>query len=393
MKKITNLLLIAFAACGLFATQACDSDIDSNPAYHEPTEGSFVLNTPPYAADNVYDLATTDTIELTTSQPDYGFTAPVDYAVQLSLDGTFADDGSNFVTLPSVSPSAVIDIDGKEFANSFNELWAQVKGEEPLPDQSTVYIRLRASINGQSNLGVCYSNVIQLNVKPYTPPVSVTLPTTMYVIGAMPASNWATWIPLHPVYDSPGNFYGFVYFNEGCNFKIGPDQGVWDTARTFDQITFVDNASAGVVAGIDSGNSQVNKAGWYLVLVSTKIKNDEVLYTVTFAEPAVYVFGASNGGIWDFNDAWKFTVPETADGDFVSPALSAGGEVRIAVNTGGFEWWRTELTFQASTGDIYYRNENIINDWAADLGADYSIPGAAGKKVHLNFTTGKGSLE
>lgn len=389
MKKILSICLLALS---LFAVMGCENDIDSNPQFKQPGDNALVLNVPPYAENNVYDLERTDTIVLTTSQPDYGYTAATNYVVQLSLDGNYAD-GSDFVSLPQNYDKARICAKGADFTNALNELWDKVKGAEQLPEQLDVYVRLRASVAGQTDLGVCYSNVIKLTVKPYTPPVTVQLPAEMYLIGGMPASDWNNWLPFHPVYDAPGAFYGVFYFSENANFKIGPDNGVWDTARTYDQITFVDNANAGLVAGTDNGNSQVNKAGWYTVVVTTKVKNDEVLYTVTFEPALLYVFGDATGGSWDYSDAWQFAVPADAEGDFVSPALAANGELRIAVRTSAFDWWRTEITFLNSTGAIYYRNENLISNWEGDLGADYSVKGTPGSTVHLNFATGTGALK
>ena len=52
----------------------------------EPTK--FVLNEPAYK-NNLYDLEASATVELTCSQPDYGFTAATEYAVEVSLTGNF----------------------------------------------------------------------------------------------------------------------------------------------------------------------------------------------------------------------------------------------------------------------------------------------------------------
>ena len=65
---------------GLLFT-ACESDRDDNPILQEPT--TFVLNTPAFV-NGVYDLEHSATLELTCSQPDYGYTAPVSYAVDVA---------------------------------------------------------------------------------------------------------------------------------------------------------------------------------------------------------------------------------------------------------------------------------------------------------------------
>ncbi len=74
-KKISNILLAATFTLPLFT--ACETDNDSNPILNEPD--TFTLNTPAYAANNVYDLKNAQTVELTCSQPDYGFPAATTY--------------------------------------------------------------------------------------------------------------------------------------------------------------------------------------------------------------------------------------------------------------------------------------------------------------------------
>ena len=64
MKKISNILLAVTFALPLFT--ACETDNDSNPILNEPD--TFTLNTPAYAANNVYDLKNAQTVELTCSQ-------------------------------------------------------------------------------------------------------------------------------------------------------------------------------------------------------------------------------------------------------------------------------------------------------------------------------------
>ena len=60
MKKISNILLAVTFALPLFT--ACETDNDSNPILNEPD--TFTLNTPAYAANNVYDLKNAQTVEL-----------------------------------------------------------------------------------------------------------------------------------------------------------------------------------------------------------------------------------------------------------------------------------------------------------------------------------------
>ena len=85
MKRITNILCMA--GMGLMLFSACETDRDDNPTLYEPE--SFVLNTPD---DKMYDLGANDTIRLTLTPPEYGFSAATTYSVQVSLQQDFIDE-------------------------------------------------------------------------------------------------------------------------------------------------------------------------------------------------------------------------------------------------------------------------------------------------------------
>ncbi|MDD4460653.1 MAG: SusE domain-containing protein, partial [Proteiniphilum sp.] len=88
MKNIIHILAIL---AGITLFWSCQED--EKVVLQQPE--SFVLNTPKYASA-IYDLKNTESIEFTTSQPDYGFTAAAIYSVQVALTSDFA----NPVTLP-----------------------------------------------------------------------------------------------------------------------------------------------------------------------------------------------------------------------------------------------------------------------------------------------------
>ena len=73
---------------GLFT--ACSDDNDSNPTVKEPT--TFVLNTPALANAEI-DLANSDVLELTCSQPNYGFPARTLYHVQVAVEENGFENG------------------------------------------------------------------------------------------------------------------------------------------------------------------------------------------------------------------------------------------------------------------------------------------------------------
>ena len=108
VKKNRNKIAVMLLAAGLsFVFASCEDDRNSNPTLQTPTK--FVLNTPAYAGSAVYDLENSSSVELTCSQPDYGFTAATAYSVQVSLDNDFTTEGK-FTTLATTYTTAKIAI-------------------------------------------------------------------------------------------------------------------------------------------------------------------------------------------------------------------------------------------------------------------------------------------
>jgi hypothetical protein len=106
----------------------------------------------------------------------------------------------------------------------------------------------------------------------------------------------------------------------------------------------------------------------------------------------VYLQGSVAGGNWGTTDpAYRFTVPDLslgADAEFISPSFvqaSAGesdGGVRASIVLDGVDWWKTE--FIVLDGKLEYRGNGGDQD---------RISGAAGQKLHINFTNRTGSLK
>ncbi|TWV12511.1 SusF/SusE family outer membrane protein [Bacteroidaceae bacterium HV4-6-C5C] len=388
MKNLFNILFAVLFALPVFT--ACNTDNGSNPVLNEPD--TFVLNTPAYAANNVYDLKNASTLELACSQPDYGFPASTTYTVQVSLEANFkdatADAKANYVALESTYTTAKMNVVASELNSALLDLWTAAKGEATAfpTDPISVYVRLKAAIT-DSGRGVCYSNVINLpKVLGTKEASSLAPPKTLFVVGSM-LNNWGLWKPMVAVTGLDGQFWTMIYFDANSEFKFGTKQNEY-IGVTDKRLTITDKANAGV-AGDD--NIKVTTAGWYIVYVKATVKNNDYAFAMTFYPGEVYLFGNSTGGSWAYTDTWKFTAPNAKDGNFVSPAMTASGEVRMCVKT-EVDWWRTEFTLYK--GEIFYRENQAINDsWNADKGSDYSIQGAAGKVMQLNFTAGTGEIK
>ena len=380
MKKTALLLIPALALAAMTGCQ------DTTPVFQEPTE--FVLNTPAYV-NGVYDLEQSDNIILTCSQPDYGFTAAVNYSVEVSFGNTF-EEGS-YAALGSEYTSARMAVDAAELAAALTELSG--KTEDQFPIVETVYVRAKAKL-GKSGKGEIYSNVITLpsvRIHFALPPVSA--PEQLYIVGQF--CNW-TWDSCTQFIDGYTNaaangndgkskiFWAMIYLPENGGLKINTAKA-WDGGeKGYDAVTCVDNAGASISRS-DDGNVVVGTAGWYLVVVNASVSGRDILYTINFNEPKVYLMGEAAGG-WDVLDDNLFTVPATADGEFVSKAFvkdtPSDSGVRACVKIDGLDWWQAE--FMVFGGKIVYR---------ATGGDQERVVGTVGQKLYLKFSDGTGKIK
>ncbi len=381
MKKIFYTLMIAAAA---FSFTSCSEDRDSNPILNEQNL-SLVLNVPGVSFNNVTALENSDYLTLTTSQPDYGYPAPTTYIVSLSLDG------SNWAEIPTTFTTAKMQIKASEV----NATILDLAGSTDLSQPIKLYAKVRCHLTGEENMGKAESNVIEINnVLAFVPKIEISLPSTMYIVGGFAASDgWSKFIPLHFAYSQDGFSYGIVYLANGDEFKINPDDGWKGNDKGFGQVT-IGNNEANVINGGDSETSNMKvdgESGWYTVVVKNKIANNAITYELSTYKAKIYLFGATSPGSdqWSFQDDALFTMSSSASEPCVSPALAGSGELRLAVDC-GIDWWKTEFTIK-SDGTIFYRNCDIPSNWAADLGADFSYNGEAGKQIVLDFTNGTGT--
>ena len=385
MKQINKIMML-FACLTFF--WACETEIDSPIAL---MPDSFVLNTPAYVS-GIYDLKNTETILLTCSQPNYGFTAATTYRVQVATQKSFGD----FVTLPSFFTTAKMEVSAPEIAVALVGLLG-VTDEADFPKETfPVYIRLSAELSDGSHKVL--SNIIELpKVKGYFALDPMVMPDNIYMIGNV-AGNW-TWdaaTKMVPVYGKEGKFWVVQYLgksgdnNAEIKFNIAR---AWD-ANAFGFSAADIDANSKALANL-SGNSDDNivigNPGWYIVVVTTEISGRDYIYHVQFLEPKVYLCGNAAGGVWGAGDNNMFTVPNIslgADASFVSPTFSGNaagdsdGGVRACVVLSDQEWWHTE--FMVFGGTLVYRAKGGDQD---------RISGSIGQKLSINFTKGTGKIE
>lgn len=392
-KILKSALLLICAVC--FFT-ACSDDNDENPVVKSPT--TFHLNTPALAANGIYDLTHSKSIELTCSQPDYGYPAVTRYTVGVATSADMSDARALFGSYTT----AKIEVDAAELASTLTELYlAKGMSEHQFPLTAPVYIRVKAVQTTADNKEIegtaITSNTIELSKVYFAfslPPV--TVPEKLYLVGSFNKWSWDNALEMIPVNGSPNIFWHLVYLDgEGnsAGVKFNSDKAWNDKEAGFEKITInpaSDNAADIINA---KGNIGSSKPGWYLMIVECTVVGRDIKYNVTFNKPNVYLQGVCTAaGGWDLIPDNLFSVPTTADGEFVSPAIGnavSGGPsgsdpgVRICVKIPNADWWKSE--FIVYDKKIAYRGN----------GGDQTprVAGAVGQKVYLNFTKETGEIK
>lgn len=384
MKNIIKSALLVVMSLTLMT--ACSDDNDSNPTIQSPTE--FKLNTP-VLENTPIDLANSSKIILTCSQPNYGYTASVQYTVQVATK----PDMSDAVELSETSSSAKVAVNASLLASALTNLYVeQGKTEADFPMDVTAYLRLKANIvtsNGNVVDGTeILSNTVSLNkihLLFSLPPVY--LPSHVYVVGNFCDWKFDNCFDMVQVYGTDNTFWRLVYIDES-GIKLNSAQKFNGDEKGYAGIT-VSGDCAGDIIDKD-GNIASSKPGWYLVIVTTSVVNREIHYDVQFNKPNIWLIGPAAGSD-DFAEeaeGWSFTVPTTKDGEFVSPAfvgsVPAGTDkgVRMYVKIPGHDWWHSE--FVTLDGKIQYR---------ATGGDQTRATGSVGQQVHLNFSKGTGEIK
>ena len=384
MKNIIKSALLVVMSLTLMT--ACSDDNDSNPSIQTPTE--FKLNTP--ALENTpIDLANSSKIILTCSQPNYGYTASVQYTVQVATDENMTDA----VELSETSNSAKVEIDAASLASTLTNIYVQKgKTEADFPMDVKAYFRLKANIvtsNGNVVEGTeILSNVVSLNkihLLFSLPPVN--LPSHIYVVGNFCDWKWDNCFDMVQVYGTDNTFWRLVYIDDSGIKLNSADK--WNGSEAgYAGITVSGDCKDDIID--NGGNIASKNPGWYLVIVTTSVVNREIHYDVQFNKPTIWLIGPAAGSTDYAEEAegWSFTVPTTKDGDFVSPAFAGsvpGGDgdgVRMYVKVPGHDWWHSE--FVVLSDKIEYR---------ATGGDQARVAGSAGQKVYLNFAKGTGEIK
>ena len=158
----------------MLSAVSCNGPEVENPVLNKPTK--LILNTPAFQKQYI-DLQNTSTMNLTCSQPEYGFAAAASYFAQVSLTEDFTD----FIEIDEAYSKCDMDVNAEAIAQAICKLRG-VTSEDDYTDEParTVYFRVRVKILDYEETEIL-SNVVSCEkVKGY---FALRLPGYIYLVG------------------------------------------------------------------------------------------------------------------------------------------------------------------------------------------------------------------
>ncbi len=359
---------------------SCSEDRD--PVYKAPTQ--FVLNAPAMQ-DQYIALTEGQTLELTCSQPDYGYSAVAQYGAQMSLTEDFAQ----VYDLTNINPTktqislrqeeislGMCELAGIDSKEAFDEIW----NGDPAPMK--VYFRATAHLTGVEGSEITSNVVSYNNVKPY---FAVAVPGFIYLIGdcggwtgpdAGNADALAAWRLFEPdnaigskvysgVFEIPAGKAMFRFYTELTGWDGGASLGIQEPDNAVD-CELVDGSYSGMlVKGKGSFNFPAWEGGKMTITVDLSDANNmfvtiqEGEHSVTVSK-YIYLVGSISG--WkapglDSEEAYKeYRLVDTNDsGVFTGSFPVAAGHVnfRFCMELTADGWDNaTQFGAQIEDGDV-----------------------------------------
>ncbi len=354
--KIYYILLSALVLLGVGCSSDSEVKLNQND-FVEPVLSAKFENGVVIEEENFNKVIGTFSWE----EADFGVATPVKYYIYADLSQDFENK-----ILAYTATGKDLSITQKQL----NDVALKLVEEQK---EMTVYFKMIASIGSTvSGTQLAASEIVKVT---FTNAMVVDF-GDIFMTGSK--YNWGgTWNQLIPINDTPGEFWGIYHFEADEEIKFAPQAG-WGNDFGFTAKISQESID---LAGLsdEGGNIKVGNAGWYIIHVSVQGEDDK---TVAFYEPNVYLMGdAANAG-WSIDKTGLFTVPEAADGEFVSPGFAKDAELRICISITEKDWWRTE--FMILDGSIEYRGNG---------GDQERVNVTAGQKAYLNFKDGTGRIE
>lgn len=248
MKKISILFAMLVAVISL---NSCKED--TQPRFTTPTK--FVLNTPALA-NEYYELTEDGTVNLSWSQPNYGYAAAASYAVQVAL----TEDFSAFEECGSTYQTCDAHVKASEMAEAICVLRG-IESEDDYVDEPArpVYVRIRAFIDGIEGSEIV-SNVITLKqVKEYC---AIKSPGCIYLIGNVggwtgPDAGNAEALADWRLFESPDAIGSKIY---SAVFDMPAASSLGDGALIFRFYTELTGWDGGASVGMQAEDSPIDVA-------------------------------------------------------------------------------------------------------------------------------------
>lgn len=358
---------------------ACSDDNDSNPVLPDLSSVKFVLNEMGYGA-SLIDMANSEYLQLSWSQPEVGFPAAFEYQVEVSLDNQWttsvaeaiADESgqtvADYATIEDIYSTCSASIVARKVSKALIQIakW----NEGAMPESQKVYARVSAVL-GDSKI---YSNVIEFTVIPQYVELKDAEPLLWYMVGDCIGS--ASWnndknavgkglIPLMPSGDEEydkntgtGIISYTTWFPKDGQFKLVLEPGSWDTQLNYND---VEDPDENIIRLEDGGNANIafNETGYYTVSLNTL--TNKITVVKYDGEPSVYesmfVAGSHNG--------WNATDNPLAAGESLNGknhlwvgdvSFPAGTEYKFTTLNWGKDWggapaklWGTAKTGQGNS--------------------------------------------
>lgn len=373
MKNIFKSLLVpAFALAVVPFFTSCSEDRDDNPTLRQPA-GNLTLTAPAGSETTTYDLLNTESLAVTSTAPDYGFSALILYQIQVSLTEDFATSrtlGNVNQTYSNANATPEVSFECRELNDSIVSLYQAANGgANPTQDPMTAYIRVQASVSG-SNTAYVYSNPVALSV---IAQYVETTPDLYYLVGLNGDWNPSTNYILYPTSTTVYSYTTLVN-NGSIKFWLNTDISNWKAA--YGCSTDGDKSVSGTLVksteAAEAGAIGVPTDGEYYTFTAD-IEN--MTYTWTRLEnqkPTSYsTIGLIGiGGDWNNDIAMTEVAPHNW---YINTEITSDTEIKFRADNGWAASWGNgnnlndtnygtaefnggNMTISAGTYDIYFND-------------------------------------
>ena len=347
MKTLITKFL-ALSCLGVTVLAACKKDETKVVANTNPTASTLTLSTtaPTLSKANL----TANAITITATPQSYGYSAAVNYTLQLAVKGTnFAKPVEIGLTASSLSKSWTV--------QDFNNLLLSMN--LPFTSASQLEVRLKSTLSSTTTTGTVYSSVSTITATPFP------LVAYVYVPGAYQGWNPATADSLQSATGN-GVYTGIInYTGTDFHFKITPAKK-WDVA-------YGGSVAAGTIS--TSGSDMLAPgAGQYFVTVNLNTN------TITMVKADYYsIIGSAAPGVaWSTDTDMKYN---NGTLKWESTLAFTAGEFKVRKNHDWGVSYGVPKTGTAGFGVANTLNKTDNNNIAVTVAGNYSVTFAPNLKA------------